>query len=185
MTIYSSFATKHDLIDALAAHLLGAHDTLPNEELPMEQRIAEWMWRFRATARDVRLFELFSARAPLNALVEAGASWTAQLQQCGWPTKQAATFAHHLMSTVTGFCLTWSNADRVPVPTAAASEVHADLRPAAATFLKQLPRNTDDVLFRLLVDAVIAGYSDAARDHNDVRSDQISGKSTTSSIARK
>jgi len=156
MTLYTTFASKRAMLDALAARLLGRHDTLPDDSLALDQRIREWMWRFRRAATDGRLYELFSDGPPQATLVTTVATWIGQLCAEGWDEQSATVEAQHLLWTVNGFCLTQASAGRRLAPSVL-RQVDPSVREWARRFLAYQPTTDVDDLFARTVEATIAG----------------------------
>jgi len=156
MTLYTTFASKRALLDALAARLLGRHDMLPDDSLPLDQRIQDWMWRFRRAATEGRLYELFSDGPPLATLVTTVATWIGQLCAEGWDERSATVEAQHLLWTVNGFCLTQATAGRRLAPSVL-RQLDPPLRDWARHFLAYQPSTDVDELFAHTVNATIAG----------------------------
>jgi TetR/AcrR family transcriptional regulator, tetracycline repressor protein len=156
MTLYSSFPSKRHLLDALAERLLGRHDPLPDPTLPLPERVADWMERFRRAALEGRLYELFSEGPPLAWMVATAGEWIRQLLDDGCDEPRATVVAQHLLWTVNGFCLTQASAGR-PIPAAVLDRIPPDARDGAQRYLAHQPRTDPDELFALLVQAVVAG----------------------------
>jgi AcrR family transcriptional regulator len=161
MTLYNGFGSKRDMLDHLARRLLARHDVLPQETLPLDERVSEWMWRFRRAIIDGRLFELFSDGPPLATLLAAVGDWIRQLSAEGWGEQPAAMQAQHLLWTVNGFCLTQAAAG-TPIHPSAVKQLDPALRPWAKRYLEYFPDTDSDALFSLTVQATVAGMQSGA-----------------------
>jgi AcrR family transcriptional regulator len=156
MTLYTTFPSKQELLDALAERLLGRHDAFPDARLPLPERVADWMARFRRAVLDGRLYELFSDGPPLATMVATAGEWISQLLAEGWEEQHATVVAQHLLWTVNGFCLTQASAGRT-IPPAVLDRIDPGARDGARRYLAHQPHTDPDALFALLVQAVVAG----------------------------
>jgi AcrR family transcriptional regulator len=156
MTLYSAFPSKRDLLDALAERLLGRHDAFPDPTLPLPERVADWMARFRRAILDGRLYELFSEGPPLATMVATAGEWIRQLIDDGWDEPRATVVAQHLLWTVNGFCVTQAGARR-SIPRSVLDRIDGRAREGAVRYLDHQPATDPDELFELLVRAVVAG----------------------------
>ncbi|MGA4539614.1 TetR/AcrR family transcriptional regulator [Uniformispora flossi] len=155
MTIYTSFPGRDALVDALATHLMSRHDTAPDAALPLDERVRDWMARYRDALVTTRLHELLAAGASVAPLLDVAARWTAQLATLGLSPADAAATTRQLVWAVHGFCAaeagnlaaqTGRTADallRVPEEHRAAAAAYlADLR-AAPDFAAEFARTAD------------------------------------------
>jgi len=167
MSVYTSFGRKQELLDALVADILERHGVAPDPDLPLDRRAREWMHRLRDALMDTRLFELLPAGASMSPFVPLAAAWHSQLVSEGWPARQAADRASHLMRTVMGYCSTEAGARQVTRD--ALEDVVAHLEGSVRSEAEAYLANVDDPafpgLFDLSVDAAVDALVAAAEEH--------------------
>ncbi|WP_436774695.1 TetR/AcrR family transcriptional regulator [Yinghuangia sp. YIM S09857] len=154
MTIYTSFPAREDLVDALSVHLMRRHDTAPHAELPLPDRIRDWMTRYRGALAATGLHELLAAGASVAPLLEVAAHWTAQLTELGLAPGDAASTAQQLVWGVHGFCAAEAGdrASGAARAEAVVLRVPAELRPAAEVYLSHMRAQEYDAAFARMTD---------------------------------
>jgi hypothetical protein len=89
--------------------------------------------------------------------VPLAAAWHAQLVSEGWPARQAADRASHLMRTVMGYCATEAGARKVTRPALADVVAHLDgrVRSQAEAYLANVDLPGFPGQFDISADAVV------------------------------
>jgi TetR/AcrR family tetracycline transcriptional repressor len=167
MSVYTSFGNKQELVDALVADILERHGVAPDPNLPLDRRAREWMQRLRDALMDTRLFELLPAGASMSPFVPLAAAWHAQLMSEGWPARQAADRASHLMRTVMGYCATEAGARQVTRHELEEVVAHLDgsVRSHAEAYLANVDLPGFPGHFDVSVDAVVDALVSAAEKY--------------------
>ena len=167
MSVYTSFGRKQELLDALVADMLERHGVAPDPDLPLDRRAREWMYRLRDALMDTRLFELVPAGASMSPFVPVAAAWHAQLVSEGWPARQAADRASHLMRTVMGYCSTEAGARQVTRDALEDVVAHLEgsVRSEAEAYLANVDVPAFPGLFDLSVDAAVDALVAAAEEY--------------------
>lgn len=167
MTVYTSFGSKQELLDALAVDIMERRGVAPDPGLPLARRAREWMYRLRDALMDTRLFELLPAGVSMTPFVPLAAAWHAQLVSEGWPPRPAADRASLLMRTVMGYCSTEAGARQVT--RGALEHVVANLEGSVRSDAEAYLANVDvpgfPGLFDLSVDAAVASLVETAEAH--------------------
>jgi TetR/AcrR family transcriptional regulator, tetracycline repressor protein len=167
MSVYTSFGSKQELVDALVADILERHGVAPDPNLPLDRRARGWMYRLRDALMDTRLFEVLPAGASMSPFVPLAAAWHAQLVSEGWPARQAADRASHLMRTVMGYCSTEAGAGQVTRD--ALDDVVAHLEGGARSEAEAYLANVDVPgfagLFDLSVDVAVDSLVAASEEY--------------------
>jgi AcrR family transcriptional regulator len=167
MSVYTSFGNKQELVDALVADILERHGVAPDPNLPLDRRAREWMYRLRDALMDSRLFELLPAGASMSPFVPLAAAWHAQLVSEGWPARQAADRASHLMRTVMGYCSTEAGARQVTRDALENVVAHLEgsVRLEAEAYLANVDVPGFSGLFDVSVDAAVDSLVVAAEEY--------------------
>jgi AcrR family transcriptional regulator len=167
MSVYTSFGSKQELVDALVADSLERHGVAPDPNLPLDLRAREWMHRLRDALMDTRLFELLPAGASMSPFLPLAAAWHAQLVSEGWSARQAADRASHLMRTVMGYCATEAGARQVTRHELEDVVAHLDgiVRSHAEFYLAHVDLPGFPGQFDVSVDAVVDALVSAAEKY--------------------
>jgi TetR/AcrR family tetracycline transcriptional repressor len=167
MTLYSTFASKRELLEALAAHLLARHTLMPNATLPLDERVRDWMTSLREALTDARLIELFDAGVFYSATLEATGGWHDQLSAEGLNPAEASRRAQFLLWAVLGFCFNEASVRRSRTlrdPDEALAGVAPELQASVARYRQAASLDDFTGLFELVVDgAVVATTMEVAR----------------------
>ena len=171
MSVYTSFGSKQELLDALVADTLERHGVAPDPDLPLDRRAREWMYRLRDALMDTRLFELVPAGASMSPFVPVAAAWHAQLVSEGWPARQAADRASHLMRTVMGYCSTEAGARQVTRDALEDVVAHLEgsVRSDAEAYLVNIDVPGFPGSFDVSVDAAVDALVAAAQEYDSLR----------------
>ena len=171
MSVYTSFGSKQELLDALVADTLERHGVAPDPDLALERRAREWMYRLRDALMDSRVFELLPAGASMSPFVPLAAAWHAQLVSEGWPARQAADRASHLMRTVMGYCSTEAGARQVTRDALEDVVAHLEgsVRSDAEAYLVNIDVPGFPGLFEVTVDATVDALVAAAQAYDSLR----------------